>query len=151
MRSAITPLILKISLVSIGAYLAVAALGKALHPVSLYSVLEFDGISSHTGKRIATLALILAEAPLGLALMFYPSNRYIRFVTLALFGGFIVQLAALQIFHGPTVCGCVGWFAFLFPELKVLHGLVIDGMICGVLSYSIVKNLSESKKLPDCA
>ena len=74
-----------------------------------------------------------------------------RGITLALFGGFIVQLAALQIFHGPTVCGCVGWFAFLFPELKVLHGLVIDGMICGVLSYSIVKNLSESKKLPDCA
>ncbi|MCW5558324.1 MAG: hypothetical protein KIT22_10895 [Verrucomicrobiae bacterium] len=128
---------MKYAVMLLGAYLVLAAIGKSLHPMSLYSFLEFDGITSHWRKRAVAMGLILMEALVGLGLIFFPFSRTVSQIALALYSAFILQLVAVKVFNGPNVCGCAGCYALLFPEFKVTPGIIVNTLGCGILGYCL--------------
>lgn len=132
----------------VSAYLILAAVGKAIEPFRIYRVLSFDGITHPQLQYSVAVLLVLAEAGLGVAGLIAPLNRAIIVLLTSIYSAFIVQLIAIQVGGGPNLCGCLGWFSWLFPEFNPTTGLWINAMIVGVCSYILIKQ--KTATAPDC-
>lgn len=121
----------------IGIYLVMAGIGKILEPISVYRVLEFDGIHQKMVKYYIVLLLSFYEVLLGFWIILRRNTFLPCLIAALTFIGFFVQNGMIIAFDGPSLCGCLGYFKWMLPEFSAKIGGITNGIISSILLYQL--------------